>query len=62
MRKRVVCQFLNNTEGALRFREIDNRGNFIRGDAEGAFVGDIYLRKAAIPKDAPDKIIVTVEY
>jgi len=62
MRKRVDFSFLNETPGALRYREIDSEGDQIKGDEEGALVGDLYLRKAAISSHVPDKIAVTIEY
>jgi hypothetical protein len=62
IKQRVVCQLLNDTPGALRYRQTDSKGNPIKGDTEGALVGDLYLRKAAIPEDAPQKITVTIEY
>jgi hypothetical protein len=62
MRKQVVVRFLNDTPGALRYRETDDKGNPIHGDQEGALIGDLYLRKAAISGDPPKKITVTIEY
>jgi hypothetical protein len=62
MRKQSVCRFLKDTTGALRYREIDNKGYHIKGDKDEALVGDVYLRKAAISGPAPDKITVTIEY
>jgi hypothetical protein len=62
MRKQVALKFLNETPGAVRYREVDSKGDHIKGDEEGALVGDLYLRKAAIHGGAPDKITVTIEY
>jgi hypothetical protein len=62
MKKQVACRLLNETPGALRYREVDSKGDLIKSDEEGALVGDLYLRKAAIHGGAPDKIRVTIEY
>jgi hypothetical protein len=62
MRKRVDFSFFNETPGALRYREIDSKGDQIKGDDEGALVGDLYLRKAALSVPVPDKITLTIEY
>jgi hypothetical protein len=48
MKKQVVVRFVNETEGALRYREINDADLPIHGDREGALVGDIYIRKMAI--------------
>jgi hypothetical protein len=62
MRRQVACRFFKQTPGALRYREVDSKDEHIKGDEEGALVGDLYLRKAAIKGRAPDKIKVTIEY
>jgi hypothetical protein len=62
MRKQVAFRLFNETPGALRYREIDSNGDHIKGDEEGALVGDLYLRKAAVSGPAPDKVTVTIEY
>ncbi len=53
MRKQVVVQFFDETEGAFRYREINSSGDYIHGDRDGALIGDIYLRKAAMPDNHP---------
>ncbi len=62
MRKQVAARFLDETEGALRYREVNSAGAFIHGDQEGALIGDIYLRKAAMPDKRPEQIKIMIEY
>jgi hypothetical protein len=62
MRKHVLVRFFEGTEGALRYREVNSAGVFIHGDREGALIGDIYLRKAAMPDKRPEQIKITIEY
>jgi hypothetical protein len=62
MRKQMAVRFLDETEGALRYREVDSSGTYIHGDRDGAVLGDIYLRKMAIAGKRPDQIKVTLEY
>jgi hypothetical protein len=62
MKRQVACRIFKETPGAFRYREVDRKGDHIKGDEEGALVGDLYLRKAAVSGKAPDKITVTIEY
>jgi hypothetical protein len=62
MRKQTYFRFLNETPGALRYREIDDKGNHIKRDEEGALVGDLYLRKLAMEGVVPENIVVTLDY
>jgi hypothetical protein len=62
MRKQMVVRFFDETEGALRYREINSSGAYIHGDRDGALIGDIYLRKAAMPDKHPEQIRITIEY
>ena len=62
MRKQVAVRFLDETEGALRYREVDSSGVYIHGDREGALLGDIYLRKMAVTGKRPEQIKITLEY
>jgi len=62
MKKQVVVRFLDETEGAFRYREVNNTGAYIHGDRDGALVGDIYFRKIALADKPPDRITVTLEY
>jgi hypothetical protein len=61
MRKQVVVGLFGETEGAVRYREVDSAGAPIHGDREGAILGDIYLRKAAISDKPPKRLKVTIE-
>ena len=38
----------NDTPGALRYQETDEQGNVKKGDANGAVVDTLYLRKAGM--------------
>lgn len=40
--------FRNETKGALRYQEVDESGRPKEGDKDGALVGTLYLRKAAM--------------
>jgi hypothetical protein len=62
MRRQVTVRFLNKTEGALRYREIDSTGAYIHNDHEGSLLGDVYVRKAVMPNEHPEQIKVTIEY
>jgi hypothetical protein len=62
MRKQVTARLFDETEGALRYREVDSSGTPIHGDQAGAFLGDIYLRKMAVTGKPPQQIKVTIEY
>src|ERR1700716_1097547 len=62
MRKQMVVRFFDETEGALPYREINSSGAYIHGDRDGALIGDIYLRKAAMPDKHPEQIRITIEY
>ena len=62
MRKQTVLKLLCETPGALRYREIDEAGTFIHDDRDGSLLGDVYLRRVAMPKDSPEQIKLTLEY
>jgi hypothetical protein len=62
MKKQAICKLLNETPGAFRYIEVNAKGEAIKGDEEGALVGDLYLRKAALEGDMPDRITVFIEY
>jgi len=61
MRISVVVRFLAETDGAYRYREIDSDGVAIHGDREGASIGDIYLRKAAMQGELPKQLRIVIE-
>jgi hypothetical protein len=62
MRKQVVVRLLDETEGAVRYREVNSAGTYIHGDRDGTLIGDVYLRKLAISDRRPDQITLTIEY
>ena len=62
MQKRVTVKFLEETEGAFRYREVNSAGRHIHGDSEGATIGDVYLRKMAMGDRRPEQIVITLEY
>ncbi len=62
MRKQVVVRFFEETEGTFRYREVNSAGAYIHGDREGSLLGDIYVRKMAIPDKRPEQIKITIEY
>lgn len=52
---------INETPGAYRYQEVDAEGTPLTNDAEGAQIGALYLRKAKLQGEAPEKLTVTVE-
>lgn len=48
------------TPGAVRYQEIGEGGKPLKGDADGALIVNIYLRKAKLDS-VPQGITVTVE-
>jgi len=62
MRKQIIVRYLNETAGALRYREIDSSGAYIHNDNEASHLGDVYIRKAVMPDKHPEQIKVTIEY
>jgi hypothetical protein len=62
MKKQAICKLLNETPGAFRYIEVNAKGEPIKGDEEGALVGDLHLRMAALKGAIPDKITVFSEY
>lgn len=55
----VRFDYLNETPGAWRYQEHSAEGTPLVGDADGAKIGALYLRKAAFPV-APKSISVVV--
>lgn len=45
---RITFQFRNETKGALRYEEIDDKGFPLKIEA-GAKIGTLYVRKSAMP-------------
>lgn len=48
----TIVQFalLNETKGAVRYQEVNAEGVPLKGDTDGAVIGSLYLRKAALNK------------
>lgn len=46
----VKFTLLRETKGANLYQEIDASGNHLKGDPDGAVIGSLYLRKAALSK------------
>lgn len=44
----VNFRWLADTKGAVRYQEIDDNGVDRKTDSDGAIVGSLYLRKAAL--------------
>jgi len=45
---KVNFQWLADTKGAVRFQEVGDDGRPKKSDADGAVIGSLYLRKAAL--------------
>lgn len=58
----ISFDFSNETKGALRFQEVDGKGEQLKGD--DSVVGTLYFRKAALAKlgfkEVPEGCTVTV--
>ena len=46
----VKFELLTETKGAVRYQEVDKDGVALKSDTDGAVVGSLYLRKAALNK------------
>jgi hypothetical protein len=57
----VHFAFDRSTRGALRYQEVNDAGQPIRTDADGAMVGTLYLRKAKLAGAIPRRITVTID-
>lgn len=57
----LFFKFKNDTKGALRYDEVDEKGNVRAGDADGAFVGTLYLRKAALKGKVPKELTIDLD-
>src|SRR5258708_16244057 len=53
---------LNETKGALRFQEVDDKGNALKSDADKALMGTVYLRKAAVKGSIPKYIRMILQF
>jgi hypothetical protein len=62
MTKTVKFALEKLTPGALRYAEVDDEGKTIKGDANGALIGSLYLRKAAMGNEVPKQFSVTINF
>ena len=62
MTKTVKFQLEKLTPGALRYAEVDDAGQPIKGDANGVLIGSLYLRKAAMGNEVPKAFSVTIQF
>ena len=62
MTKTVKFKLEKLTPGALRYAEVDETGNPVKGDVNGALIGSLYLRKAAMGNDVPKQFTVTLSF
>jgi len=56
--------YKNETPGAQRYQEIDDKGQPRKTDADGQVIGPIYLRKAALKTlglGTPTQFTVTID-
>jgi hypothetical protein len=56
MRKQVVVRFLNETEGALRYREVNSAGAYTHDDREESSLGDIHVRRRRCQTNTLNKL------
>jgi hypothetical protein len=61
MQYNVNFRLDRETKGALRYQEIGPDGKDRTGDADGAFICTLYLRKAALDGDKPASITITID-
>ena len=60
MSRTVTFKLEKQTPGALRYAETNEQGHPIKGDDEGAMIGSLYLRKAAMNGKVPESLTITV--
>ena len=56
----VYFSFEKETPGAVRYQEVDGRGNIIKIN-DGAAISTLYVRKSALKGKIPERLTVTVE-
>lgn len=61
-KKTVKFQLEKQTPGALRYAEVDDTGKAIKSDIQGALIGSLYLRKAAMDGDMPQAFTITLNF
>lgn len=59
-KKVVKFHVEKTTPGAVRFKEVDDKGERVT-IADGASIGTLYIRKSALGTNVPEDITVTVE-
>jgi hypothetical protein len=62
---KIRFEFLSETPGAVRFQEVAEDGTPLVSDADGANIGALYVRKAALKrvfggKETPKKFSINV--
>jgi hypothetical protein len=57
---KLLFTFKVETKGAFRYQEVDESGKVLKGDADGATVGTLYLRKKALSGKAPSVLAVEI--
>jgi len=64
MKHALIFTYDKETKGAHRYREVSVDGNPIPVDspADSHVLGQLYIRKAALPGAAPNTLAVTLEY
>ena len=60
MEKTVQFVLDKTTPGALRYQEVDDKGNPRKRDVEGAVINTLYIRKSSM-KGEPKKLTVIVK-
>lgn len=59
---KIKAKFIleRTTTGAVRYQEVDDAGKALKGDADGAKITTLYLRKAALGDSIPNNITVEI--
>ena len=61
MQTTVKMIFEKETAGAVRYQEIGEGGKPRKGDADGAVLGQLYIRKVKIGASIPQALTITIE-
>lgn len=59
--KTLTFKLRNETKGALRYEEMDERGLPRIKDENGQVIGSLYLRKSAMNGNVPQRLQVKIE-
>lgn len=57
----VKFEFEYDTKGAVRYREVDDKGDMIR-DNNNAKIGSLYIRKKVFGDKIPGRLTVKIDY